>query len=227
MTSIYQTALGSDFEKLHPKIQERFGFSSEDGVAQIGRGVMEEVSRGSFLTIPFLMVGTTRNLLFPEQGENVPFSVNNYAYVDSFGRETVTWNRVFDLDGKQRRFDATMIYGPERQTIIDYLGNKQHVSVDLEMWADDEGGINIKTGEQRCYEGPIKFKFPNPLTGHARVREWWDEELDRFRISVKVSNPIIGKIFHYRGSFEAETVKIDSPDDIPTDMRPSREIESE
>ena len=35
MKSIYQVALGSDFAKLHPKIQRRFGFSSEDGIAAI------------------------------------------------------------------------------------------------------------------------------------------------------------------------------------------------
>jgi hypothetical protein len=43
MSSIYQRALGPDFERLHPRIQRRFGMSSADGIAQIGRGVMEEV----------------------------------------------------------------------------------------------------------------------------------------------------------------------------------------
>ena len=38
MPSIYERALGTDFRRLHPKIQERFGFSSRDGVAAIGRG---------------------------------------------------------------------------------------------------------------------------------------------------------------------------------------------
>jgi hypothetical protein len=38
VTSIYRRALGDDFERLHPQIQRRFGFSSDDGVASIGRG---------------------------------------------------------------------------------------------------------------------------------------------------------------------------------------------
>ena len=33
MTSIYQQALGAEFHRLHPEIQRRFGFSSEDGLA--------------------------------------------------------------------------------------------------------------------------------------------------------------------------------------------------
>jgi hypothetical protein len=30
MTSIYKKVLGTEFEKLHPEIQKRFGFCSED-----------------------------------------------------------------------------------------------------------------------------------------------------------------------------------------------------
>ena len=46
MPSIYQRALGADFDKLHPQIQERFGFTSHDGLASIGTGVMDEIWRG-------------------------------------------------------------------------------------------------------------------------------------------------------------------------------------
>jgi hypothetical protein len=44
MTSIFEPALGSDFAHLHPQIQRRLGFDSVDGIASIGRGVMDEVS---------------------------------------------------------------------------------------------------------------------------------------------------------------------------------------
>ena len=55
MTSIYQQALSpDDFRRLHPEIRRRFGFSSADRVAAIGRGVMEEIWRGAFYTLPFL-----------------------------------------------------------------------------------------------------------------------------------------------------------------------------
>lgn len=46
MTSIYQQALGHDFERLDPQMQWRFGFSSADEVCHVGTGVMEEVWRG-------------------------------------------------------------------------------------------------------------------------------------------------------------------------------------
>jgi hypothetical protein len=35
MTSIYRRVLGDDFDRLHPKMQWRFGFSSIDQTCQI------------------------------------------------------------------------------------------------------------------------------------------------------------------------------------------------
>lgn len=31
MTSVYESALGDDFRRLHPRIRERYGFDSDDG----------------------------------------------------------------------------------------------------------------------------------------------------------------------------------------------------
>lgn len=122
MTSIYERVLGSDFQKLHPQIQRRFGFSSDDHLASIGRGIMDEVWYGAPYTLPFLYIGTWRRIMFPEKGKNVPFTIENYAFVDPLGRETMTWVRTFELS-KTRRFDAYMIYSEKRQRIVDYLGS--------------------------------------------------------------------------------------------------------
>ena len=105
MISIYRQVLGSDFQKLHPQIQRRFGFHSGSGVAAVGTGVMDEIWHGAPYTLPFLYVGTWRSIMFPEQGRNVPFTIQNYAYRDPLGRETVAWVRSFSTT-KRRRFDA-------------------------------------------------------------------------------------------------------------------------
>ena len=97
MTSIYQEVLGDDFDRLHPKMQWRFGFSSADGVCQIGTGRHGRGLAGPWWTLPFLLLGSTRRVLFPSRGRDVPFTISNYAYVDGFGRETVTWSRRFKM----------------------------------------------------------------------------------------------------------------------------------
>jgi hypothetical protein len=91
--------------RLHPQIQRRFGFSSRDNVASIGTGKMEEIWHGPPYTLPFLYIGSWRRIMFPEHGRNVPFQIQNYAYLDPLGRETVTWIRTFRAN-RQRRCDA-------------------------------------------------------------------------------------------------------------------------
>jgi hypothetical protein len=40
-------------------------------------------------------------------GRNIPFTIENYAFVDQFGRETVSWIRTFE-SRRARRFDALL-----------------------------------------------------------------------------------------------------------------------
>jgi len=221
MTSIYMQALGSEFNRLHPRIKERFGFSSADGIASVGRGVMDEIWYAKWATLP-LYVGTFRHIMFPEGGRRIPFTIANYAYKDAFGRETVTWNRTFKFPNVLRKFDATMIYSQERRSIVDYLGNKQHLAVDLTIGAADNGGICIRSGAQRFYEGVVGFRFPAALTGVADVCEWFDDEERLFKITVEVTNPLLGPVFRYRGRFLAEFAAAER-DRIPLEALPLRE----
>lgn len=222
MSSIYRQALGDDFERLHPAMQWRFGFSSLDETCQVGHGVMDEVWRGPWWTLPFLLLGSTRRVLFPSRGRRVPFTIANHAYLDRFGRETVTWARRFRFSGRTRAFDATMVFNKERNRIVDYLGTHQHLAVDLECWVDDDGALCLHSGEQRLYEGPIAIRFPLLFSGVADVREWWDHSADCFRIEVHVANRLLGPLFGYRGSFTVDEHPC-AADAIPPDVLPIRE----
>lgn len=221
MSSIYERALGADFARLHPQIQRRFGFSSADGVASCGTGVMDHVWHGPAYTLPFLYLGSWRRIMFPEHGRNVPFTIANYAYVDGLGRETVTWVRTFEAR-RRRRFDAYMIYSERRGCIVDYLGTHQHLAVDLELSVEERGGLRIRSGEQRFYEGPVAFTFPPLASGVADVHEWYDEAVGRFRIEVAVRNRRWGPLFGYRGSFDVEWRPVERGG-VPAGVLPRRE----
>jgi hypothetical protein len=203
MKSIYERALGSDFARLHPEIQRRFGFSSTDSIASIGTGVMEQIWHGRPYTLPFLYLGSWRRIMFPESGQNVSFEIVNYAYVDALGRETVTWIRRFHTK-RRRRFDAYMIYSERRQCIVDYLGTHQHLAVDIDLSVASNGGLRLRSGTQRFYEGPVGFSFPMLFSGVADVCEWYDETKRCFRIDVVVTNRTWGRLFGYNGHFQVE-----------------------
>ncbi|MCZ8521984.1 MULTISPECIES: DUF4166 domain-containing protein [Paenibacillus] len=222
MSSIYERVLGSDFGRLHPEIRRRFGFGSEDGIASIGRGTMDRVWHGKAFTKPFLSLGAWRNIMFPQQGENVPFTIENYAYVDRYGRETVTWVRTFQFPDRERRFDATMVYSEQRGKIVDYLGTHQHLAVEIDMEVADHGGIRLRSGNQYFYEGWIGFRFPMRFSGYADVCEWFDEREGLFRIDVHVANPAFGPLFGYSGRFHAEYIKVEVGR-VPPAVKPVRE----
>ncbi len=221
MTSIYQHVLGAAFDRLHPQIQRRFGFSSTDGIAAVGRGVMDEVWRGRFYTLPFLSIGTWRRIMFPETGRDIPFTIENYAFVDDFGRETVSWIRTFE-SSRTRRFDAYMIHSVTRDRIVDYLGSHEHLAVDIELSVDDEGGLRLRSGAQRFYEDRLAFPFPMLASGIAEVREWYDDSVGRFRIEVDVRNRIWGPLFGYRGTFDVEWLTV-APGETPAHILPRRQ----
>ena len=60
-----------------------------------------------------------------------------------------------------------MIFSEERRQIVDYLGTHQHLAVDLELRADAEGALCLRSAAQRFYEGPIAFNFPLLFSGVA------------------------------------------------------------
>ena len=220
MISIYQQVLGSDFSKLHPQIQRRFALHSESGIAAIGTGVMERLWHGAPYTLPFLYLGAWRSIMFPEQGRDVPFTIQNYAYRDPLGRETVTWVRTFAA-AKQRRFDAYMIYSQERRCIVDYMGTHQHLAVDLELTVAPNGGMKLRSGGQRFYEGPLAFPFPLFFSGIADVCEWYDDKDQCFRIEMSTANRTWGPLFGYAGRFQVEWRPV-TPGTVPLEILPRR-----
>jgi hypothetical protein len=223
--SIFAQAMGSDFALLHPRLQERFGVNVRDRVGCVGRGVMDEVWRGRRVVAPFLRLGTRRNLLFPETGRHVPFTIENYPYVDDHGRETVTFVRTFEVGaGRRRRFDATMVLddsrGTGRPVVVDYLGTHQHVAADLDLAAEPDGSLRIESRVMRLHEGPLSLTMSPLVCGRAVVRERWDEQESCFRIRVEVHHDVVGPVFGYHGRFTATTVDATS---VPAAVRPYRE----
>ncbi|MEV0116360.1 DUF4166 domain-containing protein [Streptomyces sp. NPDC050844] len=220
--SIFRTVLGPDFDRLHPQLQRRFSVGLASGEACTGRGVMDRIWHGRGFVKPFLVVGGTRNILVPRVGRNVPFTIENVPYTDSFGRETVTFVRTFDLPGRSRRFDAQMVLAPSRDRILDYLGTHQHLASDLHPRVESDGSLLIRSGEHRFREGPVDVRVPGLIGGDAEVRESFDDRTGRFRIQVRVVNRHFGPLFGYEGSFTATYADVRACG-VRAGLRPVRE----
>lgn len=203
MTSIFRTAMGASFDRLHPELRRRFSVGLSSGEACTGHGVMDRIWHGRAFVKPFLTLGGTRNILVPRQGRDVPFTIENVPYTDGFGRETVTFVRTFRLPGRPRRFDAQMVLAPGGDRILDYLGTHQHLATELRPSAEPDGSLLIRSGEHRFREGPVDVRVPELIGATAEVRESFDERTGRFRIRVDVTHRWFGPLFGYEGSFTA------------------------
>lgn len=211
MTSIFQRALGADFDRLHPMLQRRFGVGLDAGYGCVGRGTMTEIKRGPWWTVLFLRLGEFRNILTPDVGVNVPFTIENFPYRDPFGRETVTFVREYRIRRKPSRFDATMVLSDGK--VLDYLGTHQHLAVDLDLSVDPDGSLRLSSGAQRFYAGPLGFPFPMLFSGRADLRESFDENENVYRIRLEVRNRVFGFLFGYEGEFTCDYVPAsDAPD---------------
>lgn len=218
MSSVFEEALGADFQRLHPMMQRRFGVGLDAAEACIGRGVMTSIRRGPWWTVPFLQIGRLRNILVPDVGDDVPFTIENYPYRDAHGRETVTFVRTYTTrPGRAARFDATMVLVGGR--VLDYLGSHQHLAVDLDLVVDDRGGLVLTSDAQRFYEGPIAFRFPMLFSGRATLHEYWSDEDESFHVDLEVRNALFGFLFGYRGTFTCEWVPAT---DAPDRLKPRR-----
>ncbi|MFE5030346.1 DUF4166 domain-containing protein [Streptomyces sp. NPDC056683] len=208
MTSMFRTVMGPDFDRLHPELRRRFSVGLESGEACTGRGVMERIWHGPAFVKPFLALGATRNILVPQAARNVPFKIENVPYTDTYGRETVSFVRTFDLPGRSRRFDAQMVLSPKGDRILDYLGTHQHLASELHFRAEADGSLLIRSGEHRFREGPVDVRVSELVGATAEVRESYDDRTGRFRVRVRVVNRYFGPLFGYQGSFEASYTDI-------------------
>ncbi|MGW4886973.1 DUF4166 domain-containing protein [Streptomyces murinus] len=221
-TSMFHTVLGDGFDRLHPELRRRFSVGLASGEACTGRGVMDRIWHGPAYVKPFLALGATRNILVPRAGRDIPFMIENVPYTDTFGRETVSFVRTFDLPGGPRRFDAQMVLSPKGDRILDYLGTHQHLASELHFAAEPDGSLLIRSGEHRFREGPVDVRVPELIGATAEVRESFDDVTGRFRVRVRVVNHRFGPLFGYEGSFTASYTDAVSRGTRPG-LRPVRE----
>lgn len=216
----FERALGPKFASLHPKIQEQYAIRPSDEFYWRGGGTMSVVRNGGWHVRPFASLGARRRILFAETGRDVPFIIENHAYVDSYGRATVTWLREFDFE-IPRRFDEYVVYCEERKTAAVLAGTRQHLAVDLSLSVIEGGALHLRGGGQWVTAWGIRAPFPRLCSGDAVVTERYLEDRGCFEIDVRIQSPIVGTLFEYRGEFTLERVPNGRPE--LTRVRPRRE----
>lgn len=196
---IYETLLAERFSKLHPKLQERYRLPMDQEFFAVG--VMHQISSAPKLLRPMYHLFTKNNFLFPEGGEQIPFTISNYSYLNKEHEGTVYWERTFYFKEATRKFNATMTVDMERGVVKDYLGDPAIFYSDLQFEVTQDESLLIRSTEQRIVIGTSEFRLPRALTGRVVVLEGYDDQQDVYTIDVSIYNDVFGRMMAYAGTF--------------------------
>jgi hypothetical protein len=217
MTGVYERALGDAAADLHPKVRERYAIGPGDGVT-VGRGEMD-ILRGTHV-LPALYAMTSRDMLFPEAGHDVPFTVTTVGY-DLDGHEAMTTRREFHFESRTRRFDTVTVWDDAGDRLLDFLGRGGPVATELHPRVED-GALVVEAGRQWLHLGDRYVELPGPLVADVEVRDRYDEAGERYHVLATVENPLAGHVLSYRGTFTQELTGREAVGDL----RPLRRLET-
>lgn len=219
MTGVYERALGDAADDLHPKVRERYGIGPGDD-ACVGRGRMD-ITRAPHL-VPVFYAMTREDMLFPEAGDDVPFTVTTVGYRTDAGHEALTTRRTFEFGDTTRRFDTLTVWDAANERLVDYLGRHGYVASELRPRVED-GALVVEGGRQWLRVGERYLRLPGPMAADLEVRDRYDEGDERFHVTATVESALAGRMFTYRGAF---TQTFEACDPVPEDLRPSAGLDA-
>lgn len=202
--TIYQSLLGEDFNRLHPMLQQRYALPID--APFFASGIMQKIESGAAWLRPFYAVAARTKFLFPESGENVPFSIWNTCKVLPSCELEVLWERSFHFAEKTRHFDARMTIDPVKKVVKDYLGSPSLFYSDLHFSVTTEGKLLIRSGIQRFVLSKMELPIPKILEGRVIVEEGFDDVRQVFTIHVSIHNPLFGRLMMYAGEFTQQSM---------------------
>jgi hypothetical protein len=230
-TPIYRRALGHDFARLQPELQEYFSLTPGTGHYGVGEGVFDVVGCRQPWLRPALRLATGEQAFFPEYGEGIAFRIENHAHLDPFGRSSLTARREIFFPGTTRLFHDTTSFDDSgsRAGLVDYVGRYRRLVTDLNLSVTAEGRLRGVSEASRLFLGPLRIPLPDALDARAYAEQWWEPAEGghgRHRIQVKVVQPQIGLVLVYAGHFDYRLEPypggMTTPGYLPASARPDR-----
>ncbi len=206
-TPIYELALGRDFTKLQPELQDYFSLAPGSGHYGVGEGVFDVVGCRQPWLRPLLRLTTGEQAFFPEYGEGIPFRIENHAHLDPFGRSSLTARREIFFPGTTRLFhDTTSVDASGGSpALLDYVGRYRRLVTDLNLSVTPDGRLRGVSEASRLLLGPLRIPLPAALDAKAYAEQWWEPRAGgkgKHRIQVKVIQPQSGLVLVYAGHFD-------------------------
>lgn len=191
--SAYVTALGDQFDRLHPVLQQYFA-PIPPGHVGIGHGTFDRVGTPKKWLWPVIYLLQRRSIIWAGWKQGVPFRVWNRSV--GLAR---TGQREFLLPGKTWTMHDRVSSGPDG-SVIDVLGKPGLLAVRFNI-SVQSGALQMTSTHVGLRLGRHMFTAPGWISPTATLTEEIDQDFGRQRVSAIINAPLVGRIYEYGGTF--------------------------
>jgi hypothetical protein len=188
--SPWEVALGGAVEQLHPRLRA-YTAAVPDGSVGRGSGVFDVAGAPHKWLWPLLLPLSRVGVLHPAFGAGVPFRIENRP---GPGPSVSAERTLLFRSGPWTMRDRI---GIEAGRLVDDLGPFR---VGLSA-AVRNGALLLTSSALTVRIAGSRIPVPRALTPVLRLEERYDDASDRQHVHLRLSHPLVGVLYEYRGRF--------------------------